>query len=105
MKEVAWKTWDVFSYHLVRPADKDGDSTAISTIFDDKHLIARRAKGNFAYNARLTKFFRCEFLESGHDAAMGSYSNQLREALRLRYQLDVKVYYLDLRSTNPPHSG
>lgn len=62
-------------YHLVRSTHKDGDSTGVGTFFDDKHLIARRAKGEFAYDARFTQFFFCEFLESGHDAAMCSYGD------------------------------
>lgn len=75
MRKVTRRTWRVYSYHLVRSTDKDGDSTGISTFFDDKHLVACRAKSDFAYNPRFTKFFCREFLESGHDAAMCGYSN------------------------------
>jgi hypothetical protein len=64
-------------YHFVASAHKDGNSTRVSTFFDDEHLIASCTERNLSYNARLAQLLFGEVFKAGYDSPMGRNGDEL----------------------------
>lgn len=64
-------------YHFVASAHKDGNSTRVSTFFDDEHLVASGTEGNLSYNARLSQLLFGEVFKAGYDSPMSGNGDEL----------------------------
>ena len=93
--------------HFIATSDKDGYSAGVGTFLNDEHLVACSAKGDFAYDACLTEFCCGEIFETGNDATLSCYCNELGRSEKVSKEC-MKAYksartYLDLRPSNPPN--
>lgn len=62
----------VTAYHLIASTNKYCNCFGIGALFNNKHLISRRAEAQLAYNSRLAELLGSEVLETGNDATLSS---------------------------------
>lgn len=94
------------AHHFIGTSHKYRHSTSVRTLLYHEHFIPSGAERNFANDSCSTQFFCGEILKSRDDSPIGGNSDELRskgchEAILSR----AGNTYLDLRTTDPAHSG